>query len=159
MPHLWLPLSREKKPSSLAIKPKSEPLKRQYLCRRTSRCMMRRNICHRTRPVCFFYFQQVFYPRGKGLGGSGSINYMSYTRGSRHDFNLWSELGCTGWSYKEVLPYFIKSEDNTNSEYIKSGLWSGFVNNGCIWLNLAELHVQYVNRQYICSRGRCISLQ
>ncbi|KAK2156357.1 hypothetical protein LSH36_215g00002 [Paralvinella palmiformis] len=65
--------------------------------------------------------KQVFYPRGKGLGGSGSINYMSYTRGSRHDFNLWSELGCTGWSYKEVLPYFIKSEDNTNSEYIKSG--------------------------------------
>lgn len=65
--------------------------------------------------------KQVLYPRGKGLGGSGSINYMSYTRGSRHDYNLWAELGCNGWSYKEVLPYFIKSEDNANLQYVKSG--------------------------------------
>ena len=46
---------------------------------------------------------------------------MSYTRGSRHDFDEWADLGCDGWSYKDVLPYFIKSETNANKAYLKSG--------------------------------------
>lgn len=48
---------------------------------------------------------------GRVLGGSGSINYMHHIRGSRHDFDAWEKEGATGWSYKDVLPYFIKSED------------------------------------------------
>ena len=48
---------------------------------------------------------------GRVLGGGSSINYLQYTRGSRHDFDGWAEMGCTGWSYKDVLPYFLKSED------------------------------------------------
>jgi len=45
------------------------------------------------------------------LGGTRNINYMAYVRGSRNDYNQWAKEGCTGWSYKDVLPYFLKSED------------------------------------------------
>jgi len=48
---------------------------------------------------------------------------MTYIRGSRQDYDKWSSaIGCHGWSYNDVLPYFIKSESNTNKEFIKSGL-------------------------------------
>src|SRR3981081_4080725 len=49
-------------------------------------------------------------PRGKMLGGSSSINYMAYVRGHPGDFDSWAADGATGWSYADVLPYFLKSE-------------------------------------------------
>ena len=55
--------------------------------------------------------QQSFWARGKVLGGSSILNSLLYTRGSRHDYDEWESLGCTGWSYEYVLPYFLKSED------------------------------------------------
>ncbi|XP_052699727.1 alcohol dehydrogenase [acceptor]-like [Crassostrea angulata] len=55
--------------------------------------------------------QRSAWPRGRVLGGTSSLNYLQYVRGSRHDYNGWSAEGCTGWSYKDVLPYFIKSEN------------------------------------------------
>uniref|UniRef100_UPI000EF51877 glucose dehydrogenase [FAD, quinone]-like isoform X1 n=1 Tax=Ciona intestinalis TaxID=7719 RepID=UPI000EF51877 len=51
-----------------------------------------------------------FWPRGKVLGGSSSMHYMWYVRGGKDDFDSWEKSGATGWSYKDVLPYFKKSE-------------------------------------------------
>ncbi|VDH99913.1 choline dehydrogenase [Mytilus galloprovincialis] len=55
--------------------------------------------------------QKSYWPRGRVLGGSSSINYLAFVRGSRHDYDQWAKEGCTGWSYKDVLPYFLKIED------------------------------------------------
>ncbi len=53
-----------------------------------------------------------FQPRGRGLGGSSAINAMLYVRGNRWDYDNWAALGCTDWSYADVLPFFRASEDN-----------------------------------------------
>jgi choline dehydrogenase len=54
--------------------------------------------------------RRLWLPRGKVLGGSGSINGMFYMRGHSHDFETWRSLGCTGWGYRDVLPYFRRME-------------------------------------------------
>ncbi len=54
----------------------------------------------------------LYWPRGKVLGGSSSINGMVYIRGHAVDYDMWRQLGLEGWSYDEVLPYFKRSEDN-----------------------------------------------
>ncbi len=54
----------------------------------------------------------IYIPRGKVLGGSSSINGMVYMRGHRFDYDDWAAVGNTGWSFREVLPYFKKSENN-----------------------------------------------
>ena len=60
-----------------------------------------------------------FQPRGRTLGGSSSVNGMVYIRGHRWDYDHWASLGNDGWSYEDVLPYFIKSEHNEvlNDQY------------------------------------------
>jgi choline dehydrogenase len=58
--------------------------------------------------------RSIYWPRGKVLGGSSSINSMIYIRGSRHDFQTWrDEYGCTGWGYDDLMPYFRRAEDNS----------------------------------------------
>ena len=52
------------------------------------------------------------WPRGKVLGGSSSINGLLYVRGQAADFDQWAQLGCTGWSHSDVLPYFRRAESN-----------------------------------------------
>ncbi|WP_137894410.1 GMC family oxidoreductase N-terminal domain-containing protein [Ramlibacter sp. 2FC] len=54
--------------------------------------------------------RRIAAPRGKLLGGSSAINAIVYNRGQKLDYDTWSQLGCTGWSYKEVLPYLKKIE-------------------------------------------------
>ena len=54
--------------------------------------------------------RQLWWPRGKGWGGSSSINGMIYIRGHARDYDQWRQMGLSGWSYGEVLPYFKRSE-------------------------------------------------
>lgn len=53
----------------------------------------------------------IAIPRGRVLGGSSSINGMVYNRGQARDYDVWAQLGCRGWSWEEVVPYFLKSMD------------------------------------------------
>ena len=55
----------------------------------------------------------MWFAQGKVLGGGGSINAQVFTRGARKDYDEWAdEDGCAGWSFAEVLPYFLRFEDN-----------------------------------------------
>lgn len=67
--------------------------------------------------------RKIFIPRGKVLGGSSSTNAMAYVRGNKEDYNEWNTLGNKGWSYEDVLPYFLKSEDHAsrNDLYHRQG--------------------------------------
>jgi choline dehydrogenase len=67
--------------------------------------------------------RKLYWPRGKVLGGSSSINAMIYIRGNRKDYDCWSELGNPGWRFADVLPYFKKSENQQHgsSEYHGAG--------------------------------------
>ena len=68
------------------------------------------NWCYETEPDPGAADRRVFWPRGKVLGGSSSINGMVYIRGQAEDFDHWRQLGNTGWSYDDILPYFKRSE-------------------------------------------------
>jgi choline dehydrogenase len=68
------------------------------------------NWCYETEPDPGAADRRVFWPRGKVLGGSSSINGMVYIRGQAEDFDHWRQLGNTGWSFDDVLPYFKRSE-------------------------------------------------
>lgn len=72
----------------------------------------RRNYAYETVPQKGFDGRRGYQPRGRGLGGSSLINAMIYTRGQPQDYDAWAALGCAGWSYADVLPYFKRSEDN-----------------------------------------------
>ncbi len=58
--------------------------------------------------------RRLYWPRGRGWGGSSSINGMIYIRGHARDYDRWRQLGCDGWSFADVLPYFKRSEENEN---------------------------------------------
>jgi choline dehydrogenase len=55
--------------------------------------------------------RRMYWPRGRGWGGSSSINAMVYIRGNSADYDHWNQLGNAGWSYESVLPYFKRAED------------------------------------------------
>jgi choline dehydrogenase-like flavoprotein len=65
-----------------------------------------------TEPEPFVDGRSLYIPRGKGIGGSSSMNGMLYVRGRPLDYDSWEAQGAPGWGYRDVLPYFLKSEDN-----------------------------------------------
>jgi choline dehydrogenase len=67
--------------------------------------------------------RSLYVPRGKSVGGSSSMNAMLYVRGRPLDYDAWEAQGAAGWGYRDVLPYFVKSEDNARgaSEYHGAG--------------------------------------
>ncbi len=60
--------------------------------------------------------RRIVWPRGRGLGGSSSINGLLYIRGQHADYDDWARLGATGWGYRDVLPYFRRSENYAGGE-------------------------------------------
>ena len=72
------------------------------------------NWMYQTEPVDGLNGRSSYWPRGKVLGGSSSINAMVYIRGHQEDFNEWETLGNDGWGWGSVLEYFKKSEQNSN---------------------------------------------
>ena len=67
--------------------------------------------------------RELYIPRGKSLGGSSSMNAMLYVRGRPLDYDLWEAQGAPGWGWDDVLPYFLRSEDNARgaSEFHGAG--------------------------------------
>lgn len=70
------------------------------------------NWCFYTDPDPNMNGRRIYWPRGKTLGGSSSINGLIYIRGQREDFDHWASLGNRGWDYEGLLPYFIRAERN-----------------------------------------------
>lgn len=65
-----------------------------------------------TEPEPFMTGRQIYWPRGRVLGGSSSINGLIVIRGQKEDYDSWQAQGCAGWSWNDVLPYFVKLENN-----------------------------------------------
>lgn len=71
---------------------------------------------YRAEPHSSVADRQIYVPRGKLLGGSSALNATIYNRGQRIDYDTWAQMGCTGWSYEDVLPFFRKLEATTLGE-------------------------------------------
>lgn len=87
------------------------------------------NWAFETVPQPEFAGRKGYQPRGKALGGSSAINAMVYVRGHRWDYDHWASLGNEGWSYDDVLPYFIRSEHNERID----NAWHG--RTGPLWVS------------------------
>lgn len=77
--------------------------------------------------------RKLYWPRGKGWGGSSSINGMIYIRGHARDYDQWRQMGLKGWSYSDVLPYFRKSE------HYEGGGDEFHGENGPLWISNSPL--------------------
>ena len=71
---------------------------------------------YHTEPVPSLGGRSLYWPRGKVLGGSSTINGMIYVRGNRHDYDRWAQMGLAGWSYGDVLPAFRRSEGHAERD-------------------------------------------
>jgi len=71
---------------------------------------------YHTEPVPSLGGRSLYWPRGKVLGGSSTINGMVYVRGNRHDYDRWAQMGLAGWSYDDVLPAFRRSEGHVERD-------------------------------------------
>lgn len=65
--------------------------------------------------------KRSLWPRGKVMGGSSTLNALLYVRGVKSDYDQWVRQGALGWSWEEVFPYFLKSEDNRDPSVAFNG--------------------------------------
>ena len=72
------------------------------------------NWMYQTQPEAALYGRSCYWPRGKLLGGSGSINAMAYVRGLPQDFDAWRACGNPGWGWDDVLPFFLRAENHVD---------------------------------------------
>jgi choline dehydrogenase len=107
-----------------------------------------------TEPEAEMHGRQIYWPRGRGLGGSSSINGLIFIRGQRDDYDHWAQLGNAGWDWNSVLPYFMKSEHNSRGANDTHGgdgpLWSSDIREkhelmDAIIRGAAELGVPHTN--------------
>ncbi|WP_118181939.1 GMC family oxidoreductase [Paraburkholderia phosphatilytica] len=77
---------------------------------------LKTNYGYETEPQPGLAGRRGYQPRGRGFGGSSAINAMVYTRGHPLDYDEWATLGCEGWSWADVLPYFRRAEGNERGE-------------------------------------------
>ncbi len=84
-----------------------------------------RNWGFETEPQAQLNNRRLYWPRGRMLGGSSSMNGMVYIRGQREDYDHWRELGNPGWGYDEVLPLFKATEDNERGANAFHGVGGG----------------------------------
>ncbi|MFA0813188.1 GMC family oxidoreductase [Microbulbifer epialgicus] len=70
------------------------------------------NLHHYTEPQEHLHKRRLFWPRGRTLGGSSSINGMVYIRGNGEDYDAWEAAGNSGWGWRGILPYFLLAEGN-----------------------------------------------
>jgi choline dehydrogenase len=82
-----------------------------------------------TAPQAHMDGRKLWWPRGKGWGGSSSINGMIYIRGHARDYDQWRQMGLAGWAYRDVLPYFRKAE------HLESGEDSWHGEDGPLWVS------------------------
>ena len=84
--------------------------------------------CYKSAPHAHLNGHTVSVPRGKTLGGSGSINSMVYIRGRASDYDAWARMGCSGWNWESVLPSCIRAESNqllsAHFLHCRCGPWS-----------------------------------
>src|SRR3989440_7740165 len=90
--------------------------------------------------------RSMYLPRGRSVGGSSSMNAMIYIRGNRGDFDAWAQNGAPGWSYREVLPYFKRSEHNERIRNEYHGQGGGLNIADPVWKStLAPLFLESAN--------------
>ncbi len=96
--------------------------------------------------------RRMFWPRGKVLGGSSSINAMVYSRANRGDHDAWRALGIEGWSYNDLLPYYKKSEHNERFAALGANEFHGTGGE----MNIADLRcVNPLTHHFLEAAGHC----
>jgi len=98
--------------------------------------------CYQTEPDAGLNGRRILWPRGKVLGGSSSLNGLLYVRGNKTDYDHWRQLGNSGWSFDDVLPYFKSGEDQERGSDAFHGTGGPLaVSNGAHVGELCELYV------------------
>ena len=111
----------------------------------------RLNWCFSTVPQPHAGGRQVYTPRGKVLGGSSAINGMIYIRGCPEDYDDWAEAGNPGWAFRDVLPYFLRSENNE--------VWTNSVLHGTGGpLNVADLRTRNAAAESFIQAARLLQI-